>query len=65
VQLSISLADLAIQMTDWKDPVNDISVIFSGDDDMLSCFLAFLLVLPEECCDNRYAFNVKMLLSLN
>ena len=62
-QLSIALADLAIQMTGhesnavnagWEDPVGFMIDNFSrGGPDHLAMLLEFLTVLPEELASNQ------------
>ncbi|KAI8903771.1 armadillo-type protein [Gorgonomyces haynaldii] len=51
-QLSISLADLAVQMTDWHDPVGYMIDQFQTSE-MQLVLLEFLSVLPEELLYNR------------
>lgn len=52
-QLSIGIADLAIQMTDgWPDPVGFMIDQFSGQDEFM-ILLEFLAVLPEELASNK------------
>jgi transportin-3 len=53
-QLSISLAHLAIQMTEWKDVLPLVISTFSGKGDgATACFLEFLRVLSEEITEGR------------
>ena|ERR1700753_1511936 len=53
-QLSISLAHLAIQMTEWKDVLPLTISTFSGKGDgATACFLEFLKVLEEEITEGR------------
>ncbi|KAI9102434.1 armadillo-type protein [Phlyctochytrium arcticum] len=53
VQLSLSMADLAIQMTDWEDPVRHLIDLFGKEAGMIGVLLEFLSVLPEECSFNK------------
>ena len=50
-QLCVCMASLAIQMLDWKDPIQLVgsSLGNSGSD----CVLEFLRVLPEEINEGR------------
>jgi transportin-3 len=53
-QLSISLAHLAIQMTEWKDVLPLVISTFSGKGNgATACFLEFLKVLSEEITEGR------------
>jgi transportin-3 len=53
-QLTVSLAHLAIQMTEWKDVLPILISTFSGKGDgATSCFLEFLKVLAEELTEAR------------
>ncbi|KAL2916946.1 Nuclear import receptor [Polyrhizophydium stewartii] len=51
-QLCLSLADLAIQLVTWEDPVAHMISIFGGNPEMLAVLLNFLRVLPEEMSYN-------------
>ena len=50
-QLCVCMANLAIQMLDWKDPIESVgkSLGSNGGD----CVLEFLRVLPEEVTEGR------------
>jgi transportin-3 len=53
-QLSVSLAHLAIQMTEWTDVLPTVLDTFSGKGDgATACFLEFLKVLAEELNEGR------------
>ncbi|KAJ3148493.1 Nuclear import receptor [Geranomyces michiganensis] len=52
-QLCLSLADIAIQMHDWEDPVRQLIGAFGKDQTMIGPLLEFLAVLPEEFMHNR------------
>ncbi|KAI9011165.1 armadillo-type protein [Gaertneriomyces semiglobifer] len=52
-QLSLSLADLAIQLSAWTDPVRELIAVFGKNAEMISPLLEFLIVLPEEFLENR------------
>ena len=50
-QLSVCLANLAIQMTEWKDVIPLVGSTLGNDG--LDCTLEFLRVLPEEVTEGR------------
>ncbi|KAH6560059.1 hypothetical protein BASA50_003202 [Batrachochytrium salamandrivorans] len=52
-QLCLSLADLAIQMTSWTDPVSHMIELLHKDPEMMGVLLKFLSVLPEELAYNN------------
>jgi transportin-3 len=52
-QLSVALADLAIQMTEWKDVLPLVGSKFGASADSIPCLLSFLRVLPEEINGGR------------
>ncbi len=52
-QLCLALADLAIQMLNWKDPVCDMIDSLHQNPEMVGILLEFLLLLPEEMSFNR------------
>ncbi|KAI8910710.1 armadillo-type protein [Powellomyces hirtus] len=52
-QICLSLADLAIQMHEWDDPVRELITKFGQDPAMVAPLLEFLLVLPEEFSNRR------------
>lgn len=52
-QLSIALADLAIQLSSWQDPVSYMIDALSTNSEMVNVLLEFLCVLPEELKGNR------------
>ncbi|KAI8899929.1 armadillo-type protein [Globomyces pollinis-pini] len=54
-QLCIALADLAIQMPEWSNPVDYMIETFGKSAETLSVLLEFLYVLPEEL-----AYNTKI-----
>lgn len=54
-QLCLSLADLAMQMLDWNDPVKQLTDMFGQDPAMVPALLEFWAVLPEE-----FSFNTRI-----
>lgn len=53
-QLTVSLAHLAIQMTEWKNVLSTLASTFVGKSDgAANCFLEFLKVLAEELTEAR------------
>ncbi|KAI9495182.1 armadillo-type protein [Zychaea mexicana] len=52
LQLCLALADLAIQLSEWKTAVKDMVAKFGGSPDTAVCLLEFLTVLPEELNTN-------------
>lgn len=60
IQLCLALADLAIQLLNWKTVVSDIVDRFGQSSEGANCLLEFLKVLPEEMqSNNRLPLNVK------
>ena len=53
LQLCVCLANLAIQMTEWKDVLKDVIDALGTDPATLPCVLDFLRVLPEEVTHGR------------
>lgn len=53
LQLCVCLANLAIQMTEWKDVLADVVAALGSDPATLPCVLDFLRVLPEEVTHGR------------
>jgi transportin-3 len=53
LQLCVCLANLAIQMTEWKDVLRDMVSALGTDPATLPCVLDFLRVLPEEVTHGR------------
>ncbi|OAL47837.1 ARM repeat-containing protein [Pyrenochaeta sp. DS3sAY3a] len=53
LQLCVCLANLAIQMTEWKDVLTDVVQTLGTDPATLPCVLDFLRVLPEEVTHGR------------
>ncbi|CBX90696.1 hypothetical protein IAQ61_002185 [Plenodomus lingam] len=53
LQLCVCLANLAIQMTEWKDVLKDVVNALGTDAATLPCVLDFLRVLPEEVTHGR------------
>jgi transportin-3 len=53
LQLCVCLANLAIQMTEWKDVLALIVTTLGIDQATLPCVLDFLRVLPEEVTHGR------------
>lgn len=52
-QLSVALANLAIQMLSWKDVLPFIVSTLGTNPDSVACFLEFLHVLPQELDEGR------------
>ncbi|KAI8376491.1 armadillo-type protein [Radiomyces spectabilis] len=52
IQLCLAVADLAIQLVDWKTPIQDIFGKFGETVETAPCVLEFLKVLPEEMSGN-------------
>ena len=52
-QLCVCLANLAIQMLEWKDVLPMVVSTLGNDADSLPCVLDFLRVLPEEVTEGR------------
>ncbi|KAK4893633.1 Nuclear import receptor [Elasticomyces elasticus] len=52
-QLSVTLANLAIQMTEWKDVLQTVVGRLGTDPASTLCLLEFLHVLPEEVTEGR------------
>lgn len=53
LQLCVCLANLAIQMTEWKDVLTDVVAALGSEAATLPCVLDFLRVLPEEVMHGR------------
>ena len=53
VQLSVCLANLAIQMLEWKDVLQMVVTALGSDAQSAACLLEFLHVLPEEVTEGR------------
>ena len=53
MQLCVCLANLAIQMTEWKNVLPLILSTLGTDPQTLPCVLDFLRVLPEEVTEGR------------
>lgn len=52
-QLCVCLASLAIQMTEWKDVLPQVTSSLGSDEQSVPCVLEFLRVLPEEVTEGR------------
>ena len=52
-QLCVCLANLAIQMTEWKDVLQVVVSTLGNDPESGDCVLEFLRVLPEEVTEGR------------
>ena len=52
-QLCVALANLAIQMLEWKDVLHTVVSTFGSDQKSIACVLEFLHVLPEEVTEGR------------
>lgn len=53
VQLCVALANLAIQMLEWKDVLQTVVGTLGSDQKSIACVLEFLHVLPEEVTEGR------------
>lgn len=53
LQLCVCLANLAIQMTEWKNVLDLVVTTLGSDPSTLPCLLDFLRVLPEEVTHGR------------
>jgi transportin-3 len=53
VQLCVCLANLAIQMKDWKDVLPVVVSSLGNQAESHACILDFLRVLPEEVTEGR------------
>ena len=52
-QLCVCLANVAIQMLQWKDVMETVVSTLGNDEDSIACVLEFLHVLPEEVTEGR------------
>jgi transportin-3 len=52
VQLCLAMADLAIQLLEWKTAVSDLVEKLGKTPESVPCLLEFLKVLPEEMNNN-------------
>ena len=52
-QLCISIADLAILIKSWENPIQQLLELFGNNEEMVNCLLEFLTVLPEEILYNE------------
>jgi len=52
-QLSVCLANVAIQMLEWKDVLPMVVSALGSDPNSIACLLEFLHVLPEEVTEGR------------
>lgn len=52
IQLCLAVADLAIQLLQWKTVIPDLVSKFGNSPQTLSCLLEILKVLPEEMNNN-------------
>lgn len=53
MQLCVCLANLAIQMMEWKDVLPLVVSTLGNDPQSIPCVLDFLRVLPEEVTEGR------------
>ncbi|GAB7355918.1 hypothetical protein MBLNU459_g6561t2 [Dothideomycetes sp. NU459] len=53
IQLCVCLANLAIQMLEWKDVLSLVVSTLGNDANSIACVLDFLHVLPEEVTEGR------------
>jgi len=52
-QLCVCLANVAIQMLEWKDVLSTVVSTLGNDASSIACLLEFLHVLPEEVTEGR------------
>ncbi|KAI9830695.1 MAG: Nuclear import receptor [Phylliscum demangeonii] len=52
-QLCVCLANLAIQMSEWKDVLQTVISAIGGSDESGACVLEFIKILPEEVIEGR------------
>ena len=52
------MADLALQMLTWPNPVGDLIAMLSGHPDTALCLLDVFTVLPEEVPNDFLALSV-------
>nr|OQO18436.1 hypothetical protein B0A51_15590 [Rachicladosporium sp. CCFEE 5018] len=52
-QLCVCLANLAIQMLEWKDVLQTVVTALGSDSESIACVLEFIHVLPEEVTQGR------------
>lgn len=53
LQLCVCLANLAVQMTEWKDVLPLVISKLGTNPEGITCVLDFIRVLPEEVTDGR------------
>lgn len=53
IQICISIAALALQLTSWNSVIPDVVAACESAGDSLDALLQFLAVLPEEAYDGR------------
>ncbi|BFZ63006.1 Nuclear import receptor [Saitoella coloradoensis] len=53
IQLAVSLAGLALQMTEWKTVLQDVVQHLGNDKETWPAMLQFIAVLPEEVSDSK------------
>lgn len=53
IQLSVALANIALQFLAWKDVLSFVVTRLGSDSDSIACLLDFLHVLPEEVNEGR------------
>ncbi|KAJ3021462.1 Nuclear import receptor [Thoreauomyces humboldtii] len=56
-QLCLCLADIAMQLHEWEDPVRQLTKMFGENPEMVSPLLEFLAVLPEEFSSNNHMMD--------
>ncbi|KAK9762669.1 Nuclear import receptor [Basidiobolus ranarum] len=52
-QLCLSIANLALQTSNWENPVKQLIQLYASNPETASCLLEFLSVLPEEISGDR------------
>jgi len=52
-QICVSLAALALQMSEWRDVLPQITDLYGKNPETINCLLELLKVLPEEINENK------------
>jgi transportin-3 len=58
-QLSLSIAGLALQFSQWNNPVQDMISTFGQNPETVSILLQFFAILPEELNNTRIPITVR------
>ncbi|KAJ1742982.1 Nuclear import receptor [Coemansia sp. RSA 1086] len=56
-QLVLGLADMAVQLEDWADPMSDVVTALGDTANGMSVVVEFVAVLPEEALNERIAMD--------